>query len=560
MTILSGDIKLLASKVMDDVPEGGGGPTGTVVPDGASNAIFTDVTELDRAGGAVSIRQLHVGVQTPTVDQFMGVNIILAEPPNDANVSVTLAQCSTFARRTDIANAIENYLIAGPVWAGYLFENHVQGQRSMQLFQRPGTPAPTIGRTLVLVQSEGLPGQVIQYVRTTRVATETRTFTDPATGKEYQADIVTCDLSDALRSNFPGSPPDITFTRQAAKTLVRDTTVADAATFYGAAAMTAPAALGDVTVKTASVYTQLVPNSRTETAALDQMPSAQRTLTLAEAPRKVVTGVTPHTLRIKVGQENRGLVWVQMLKPLPAPGTIVISYMVLGVWYTTWDDGAGAFAGSGAGQVIYTTGSIAITLPAMPDAGSAILFSWGEAVGFTNRSAQGAQIRPPEYVWRLDEPGVVPGSITLTWTSGGVLKTATDAATHGTLAGDGSGVVDYPSGIVMLRPAALPDAGGSIHVDYTVDAVQTEILAPSAPDAAGMVALTLTQQPAAGTLHLTWVTVRHVSATDGATLTTSRAIKNTSATYAVQTVPETYNPAASTNAPPISYPTSHTAI
>ena len=44
MSILSGDIKLLASKVMDDVPNGGGGPTGNVIPDGASNAIFGDVT------------------------------------------------------------------------------------------------------------------------------------------------------------------------------------------------------------------------------------------------------------------------------------------------------------------------------------------------------------------------------------------------------------------------------------------------------------------------------------------------------------------------------------
>lgn len=38
MTILEGDIKLLAAKVMDDVPECGGGPSGTVIADGASNA------------------------------------------------------------------------------------------------------------------------------------------------------------------------------------------------------------------------------------------------------------------------------------------------------------------------------------------------------------------------------------------------------------------------------------------------------------------------------------------------------------------------------------------
>mgnify|MGYP001264966164 CR=1 FL=1 len=48
MTILEGDIKLLASRVMDDVPEGGGGPTGTVIPYGGSNAVFGDVTEAAR--------------------------------------------------------------------------------------------------------------------------------------------------------------------------------------------------------------------------------------------------------------------------------------------------------------------------------------------------------------------------------------------------------------------------------------------------------------------------------------------------------------------------------
>jgi hypothetical protein len=31
MPILTGDIKLVASQVMDDVPEGGGAPTATVI-------------------------------------------------------------------------------------------------------------------------------------------------------------------------------------------------------------------------------------------------------------------------------------------------------------------------------------------------------------------------------------------------------------------------------------------------------------------------------------------------------------------------------------------------
>ena len=91
MTILEGDIKLLASRIMDDGDEGGGGPSAHEVPYGQSNGVFLDVTEADRAGGNVSIRQMHMAVMTPTAEQFMGANIILALPPTDPNVSITLA-------------------------------------------------------------------------------------------------------------------------------------------------------------------------------------------------------------------------------------------------------------------------------------------------------------------------------------------------------------------------------------------------------------------------------------------------------------------------------------
>ena len=151
MTVKDGDIRLLASKVMDDVPEGGGGPTGNSIVWGASNAIFPDITEVDRAGGDVSIRQLFAAVQTPDVEPLMDANIILSAMPDDPNVNVTLASCGVFAKRTEIAAAIAAYLIPGTEWGGFLLENHVQGQAAIHIFHRPGTPAPTIGRTLVPV-------------------------------------------------------------------------------------------------------------------------------------------------------------------------------------------------------------------------------------------------------------------------------------------------------------------------------------------------------------------------------------------------------------------------
>ena len=93
MPILTGDIKLVASQVMDDVPEGGGAPTATVITDGTSNAIFPDISELDRAGGRVNLRKLHVSVQTMDTDTYMGSNIIVSEPPRvfDKEVRNTLA-------------------------------------------------------------------------------------------------------------------------------------------------------------------------------------------------------------------------------------------------------------------------------------------------------------------------------------------------------------------------------------------------------------------------------------------------------------------------------------
>ncbi len=530
MTILEGDIKLLASRVMDDVPEGGGGPTGTVIPYGGNNHIFRDITEADRAGGNVSVMQVHAAVMTDNAEPYMGANFILSMPPTDPNVSVTLAKCNLFARRTEIAAAIANYLIQGSEWSGHLLENHVVGQRSIQLFHRPGTPTPPIGRTLVLIHNENLPGQIIQYVRVTKVTTETRTFTYNTGGSyvDYQASVSQLDLSDALRYNFPGSPPDRSFGRNTTKTLIRDTTVADAAVYYGASPLTVAGAIGDSAIKVSSIYTQLVPNSRTETSALDQRPAATRSIVLAETPRRVEVPVAAHTQRIKIGQENRSYNHVFLLKPLPAPGTITISWMVLGTWYTLQDDGAGAFTGSGTGQIIYNTGSGSITTSELPDVGSAVIIQWAETLAFTNRTSQGASVRPPEYAWVIEsavDDAIVPGSLVLTYPSAGTIRTVTDNGS-GKLTGAGTGVVDYPSRSVLLRPSVMPDAGAQISVACELDAVVTDLINLTAvtPDAGGFVTFGLTQQPAAGTLQVQWATARTTSKTNGGVLTGVKTI------------------------------------
>ena len=551
MTILEGDIKLLASRVMDDVPEGGGGPTGTVIPYGGSNAVFGDVTETARAGGNVSIRQVHMGVLTPTTDALMGANVILSRLPTDPNVSVSLAKCSLFARRSEIAQAVANYLIKGPEWNGYLLEDHVAGQRALQIMHRPGTPAPAIGRTLVLLYNEGKAGELIQYVRVTRTTTEDRTFTY-FTGSEYkdfQASVTQADLSDVLRYNFPGSPPSRTFGRDTAKTLMRDTTVADAANYYGASPTVLLGAIGDTVVKVASIYSQIVPNSRTETISLDQRPAAQRTLTLATTPREITVGSAPHTTRLKVGQENRGFSWVNILKPFPAPNTIVISYMALGVWYTVTDDGAGALTGAGAGTVNYANGTIALTVPALPDVGSAIIFNWGEKSAFTNRTGQ-AGFRAPEYALQLDHAGIKPGTLTIQWTSGAVLRTATDNGTGALVGGAAVGEINYASGDLFIRPLHMPDAGAQFAIDYQWATITTKSVTVS-PDAGGFANIVLDTVPAAGSVTVQWTTVRNVSTSSGASASGTASAKEAGSTTTYQWIkdPNYQPPVAITRVP-----------
>lgn len=527
MSIQDGDIKLLKSKVMADVPEGGGGPTGNVIEWGKSNQSFDDITEIDRAGGDVSIRQQFAAVQTGDTQQLMDANIIIDQPATDPNVSVTIAACNFFAKRTEIATAIANYLIAGTEWNGLLLGNHVQGQGNVQIFHRVGTAAPPIGRTLVLVQDEGKPAEKRQFVRITRTDSVERTFTYMAGGTpvDYQAMVSTCEISSRLDFAFVGSEPNREFRREANATMIRDTTVADAMQFYGASPMTAAYALGDTSrqVKVASIYTQLVPNSRTERVNLDQRPAAMRSITLATGPREVTVPITPHTYRFKVGQENRGYSWTTILRPFPSPGTLMVSFMVLGTWYTCQDNGAGELVGDAVGTINYANGSIAITLPALPDVGSAVLFQWGETTGFVNRSSTLLQVRQPEYMLQL-EHSPIPGTLQIEWESAGVLKTATD--TVGVLAGDAAGEINYASGELLIKPAmsAWLDAQGEFSIRYQYATVITKNVTAS-PDAAGFATIALDSVPAAGSVMVQWVTARNVTASSGGSSTGASAGK-----------------------------------
>ncbi len=519
MPLLSGDIRFARSANMSDVPEGGGPPSAQLLTSGRSNEIFPDISEETRTVGRVEIYQIFGILRNADSAPLLGANVIVAEPPADPNVSIVMLSLKDpFATRADIARRIEAGMSAASEWSGYLLENHFATMRAVQFIQRPGMPTPTVGKTYVLVYQEGEPDERRQRVRIKSVSTTTRTFTESVNGTlvDFQAQVSTCEIFDGLLYDFPGSPPSVYYVRDAAKSMIRETVYTDSGMFYSATRIKTATLVTDTWIETEGIYTQIVPNSRTEAANVDRMPAAQRTLLLADAPRRVEVGITPHTQRVRVREENVGMVYVFLCKPLPAPGTLVLSFRVMGTWYTLFDDGAGALTGSGAGSVNYATGSVSVTVAAVPDIGSSIVLQWGENTAFTDRSG-GASYRAPEFAWELAQKPIKPGSVTITWESGGSTRTVTDDGAGALSGAGGTGEINYATGQIFLRPAFMVDAGGEFASIYTYTSQITQQFEGITPDVGGFATLALAEVPAARSITVRWVTVRNVSASSGST-------------------------------------------
>ncbi|NWO05828.1 MAG: hypothetical protein HLX50_09075 [Alteromonadaceae bacterium] len=89
-----------------------------------------------------------------------------------------------------------------------------------------------------------------------------------------------------------------------------------------------------------------------------------------------------YTSSVAIELQNRSLTYVSQLRPIPAPGTLRIEYMALGRWNVLTDRGTGVVEGNGTGRINYATGTLEVTLSALPDVGSEIIYSWGDDQSF----------------------------------------------------------------------------------------------------------------------------------------------------------------------------------
>ncbi|MFZ6767761.1 hypothetical protein ACO0LM_11825 [Undibacterium sp. Di26W] len=503
MTISAGDVKLVKSKVMDDVPEGGGPPTSVAIIDATSNAIFEDISETARAGGQVNLRKLFTAINTNDVDKYFGANVIVAAPPSDEKVSITLFSTGqVFDVRASAKGRIESYLSIGSRYPGYLFGDHIAGQRIVTLLQRENIAVPAVGDTLVLRKNQDLPTMFEQYVKVIDVSSRVRNFTDSS--GDFTRLEVSLELSDALTQDFNGldaTKIEPTEAMYANKTRLFSTIVADAARYYGVVKSVESAAIGDLVIKGSGIFTQLVPSTRIEVPIADARMSQRQSAAMkaGEVSSNNVAAVFNTSQAFFVG--GRVLPGSFSIRTggvtLKDKGGVLMNDSIA-VGAFDYDNGVATLATN-----VFGTGTNTFTFEYIPA---------GTPVSITNSVGVPVTAQGQRSNWVFTVDSIPARGTTLVsfralqkWY---VLSDDGSGALRGADSAVGAGTINFPTGTISATLGTLPDVGSQIIIQW-VDSTGARPLnaiplqAGSLGKAFGKVAL-INDAIKPGALTLTW--------------------------------------------------------
>lgn len=186
------------------------------------------------------------------------------------------------------------------------------------------------------------------------------------------------------------------------------------------------------------------------------------TFTPAAAPRQYF-----QSYAIPVTQNSQSTNWTGVLIPIPAPGSLSLSYMSQGKFYELKDDGSGQLKGVhssfGSGMINYETGSFLLTTGALPDVDTPILAQWGTPIATFVRA--GLHVERAGFDFNLGQTGIAAG-ITVTWVLEGATKTASSNG-QGLFTGDATGYVNYAAGTGRIIPHKLPQKNTQFNIIYS---------------------------------------------------------------------------------------------
>lgn len=453
MTILESDIKLVTTQVMDDVSNGGGAPTSNVIPDGASNKVFKDISAVDRAQGDTSIMKIAATVQTLNTDTALGGTVIISRMPADPGVTPLLFYTGDFFdQRAAIQARIEAYTTPGEEFSGFLLSNHVQGQKSIQIFQRPGATPPNTNSTLQIAG-----GGKSEAVRIANVAVEQRTYSYSVSNSfvDYSAQVCVCEILDGLKNDYAGTPANRLYERTGTSAAINRMLVADAARFYGVSKLVEPATRGSLSVKVDRISAQLVPSATTEIPLADIGASGSSQALVASGSGTVslpTSAVFGPNVAFTLGNSA-------------FPGSLSIA---TGAGTITDDGGRLKLSGQTIGSIGYASGTFTFASDAPQIIGAKTITF--RPAGAPSQLADSASVAVSIENRRVNYPLTIlpppaPGTTRVAFRAGGNwYELADDGAgrLRGVDSSSGSGSVDFTTGTVMPTLGALPDVGSEV--------------------------------------------------------------------------------------------------
>lgn len=223
-----------------------------------------------------------------------------------------------------------------------------------------------------------------------------------------------------------------------------------------------------------------------------------------------VTTPAPQTEQIPISDQTRALNYIRRLDPIPAPGTLTVDYRSFNQWYRLTERGDGTIsgdaAGEGSGSIDFGTGDVTVTLGALPDPDTIIIFTWATNIDISRIDGD-IEIDKPQVVHQLAHEGIEPGTVQIDWLSGGNPYQLTDDGDGNLI--DGSlnvkGRIIYGTGETAFTPDNIPDPTSDISYTYDYGATIQENYQP-APDGNDVVTFTLNTAPVrAGSVVLKWV-------------------------------------------------------
>lgn len=466
MTITSDQIVLSESEVMADTEDGGGRMSGRLVTSGEINNTFPDISRIDRVYGRVNLRKLYLFVNAANTDTLLGAHTILSQRAKDPNVFVLLFNTKDHTdRRVDAQDRIESYVVASSEAPFWLWGRQLEGQRAIQaLAQTRNQKDPEPGQIFVLSDMDT--GNE-QYVRVTGVEIENQTFSKDRGSYGYynfQLKTYVIELAQPLNFDFNGSDPDPTGNVNSSMKILK-TQVADAAKYFGASMLAAPAAVGDRTITVEDVYAPLVPSAQSENAITDQAAGAQAAIIRPASNAAItvanITGVTTGPNGEGIYHAGRAIV----------PGTLTITGN-----NGNYEDRGGRLVHTGGSNYLdeensvvdyvngeirafYSGGGITRT--------TTLTFLPGAVVNQQTKQASlevNQQTRSLTWVYQT-EPKASEATLTVEFRAQGSWYLVRDDG-GGELSGDGTGTIDYATGTVNFTLAALPDAGTEIIIAW----------------------------------------------------------------------------------------------